>query len=261
MNQKIEFHYPDGYTHGDIALSQKGWSYSPDDSHFGVWIREAHNICHDSDFVHWCLSSVKTLFSATIVDVGANIGTHTCGYLQIAKKVISIEPFHTSFECLKRNVLKQISNCVHAPSFTGICGAAGRTDDLLHLEIDPKNHGASRISDTGQAVYALGLDALCSGEDISLIKIDAEGYEGEIIVGGSFKAGPLASWRDKDRPSIIIEVNHHALKLQGWNQDGLFGYLREIGYHTLGRWPQELDSLTYEQLKDVPQYDIHCAPA
>jgi FkbM family methyltransferase len=260
MNQTIEFHYPEGWTHGTIATSEEGWSYSPDDSHFGVWIRQAHDICHDSKFVYWCLSSVKDLLSATIVDVGANIGTHTCGYLQVAKKVISIEPFHTSFECLKRNVLKQLSTCVHAPSFTGVCGAAGRRDELLYLEVDPKNHGASRIAETGQAVYGLGLDAICAGEDISLIKIDAEGYEGEIL-SGSGTGGPLAIWRGTERPNLVIEVNHGALKSQGWSQDRLFDYLYEIHYKPLGLWPQELDSLTYEELKDVPQYDIHCAPA
>jgi FkbM family methyltransferase len=260
MSQQIEFHYPDGYTHGDIALSQEGWSYSPDDSHFGVWIREAHSICHDANFVSWCTSEVRS--GSTIIDVGANIGTHTCGYLEVAKAVISIEPFSTSFECLKRNVLKKIVTCRHNPSFYGICGAVGSDIGTLNLEVEPFNHGASRIGPTGVTVLSLTLDSVGSVvpvRDVSLIKIDAEGYEGEIL-SGSGASGPLAVWRRSERPNLVIEVNHGALKAQGWSQDRLFAYLSQIRYYPTSRWPQELDSLTYDQLKGVPQYDIHCAP-
>jgi len=96
----------------------------------------------------------------------------------------------------------------------------------------------------------------CGLVDISLIKIDAEGSEGEILLGAKeFVLSPK-----RYRPSIILEVNHAALERQGWSQDRLFDQLRSMDYTVLSRWPEEYNKLSFEQLKGVPQYDVHCVP-
>jgi FkbM family methyltransferase len=274
MIQKLEFIVPSYYSHGDIARTDEGWSYSPSDTHFGVWIREAKTISHDHKFLDWCVSAKWANDTGIFVDIGANIGTHSCLYASYADVLMCAEPFPTSFECLRRNLLRKASQLGDRPHIIAYCGAIGWASDESYFIDAEGNHGASHIADemafSGIKVPMTTLDNFYWSSTVltfprkveypsaSLIKIDAEGYEGNILESGERILNPELG---KKRPALILEVNHNALARYGWSQDRLFDYLRTIGYSPLGRWPEKLIGLTYEQLKDEPQYDIHCAPA
>jgi FkbM family methyltransferase len=249
----LRFHYPENYSHDEIALSEEGWSYSPEDTHFGVWIRKAGTIIHDIYFVHWIVSKISDKPIGTIIEVGANIGTHSCAYMRMCDHLICFEPFGTSFECLHRNILKQ---SVYSPmcSVDAYCAAAGAQSGAEGLTIDA-NHGASHITPsvmTENLIRCFPLDDFNPQKSVRLIKIDAEGFEPMVLIGAQ-------NLIEQHHPEIVLEVNHGALARYGYNQDSLVHILHKMGYHACGVWPLDIGT-SIDQLQDTPQYDIHFRP-
>lgn len=253
----LKFHYPDEYSHDEIAQSAEGWSYSPEDTHFGVWIREAHAIWHDRPFLDWINSKLgdNDRPLGTIIEVGANIGTHSCAYMEMCDHLICFEPFTTSFECLRRNILVQ---SVHSRwcSVDAYCAATGERAGKAQFIKDP-NHGASHIMPTvgpyiPPLVRMLALDDFNPQKNVRLIKIDAEGYEPFVLLGAQ-------NLIEHHKPEIVLEVNHGALARYGHNQTSLFRILEKMGYEGRGVWPPYIGTYT-SQLQETPQYDIHFSP-
>lgn len=255
-NTTLRFHYPENYAHGEISLSDAGWSYSPEDSHFGVWIREAGWIIHDRNFVNWILSTISDKPLGTIIEVGANIGTHSCAYMAMCNHLICFEPFTTSFECLHRNILKQ---SIHSDrcSVDAYCAGAGAELSHERFEVEP-NHGAShimmkKVPFLEPTVTCFPLDHFNPQKGVRLIKIDAEGFEPLVLLG----AEQLIAHH---RPEIVLEVNHGALNRYGYDQETLLRIMRKMEYQVAGVWPLGFDSKNELELLQVPQYDVHFRP-
>jgi len=125
--------------------------------------------------------------NSVCIDVGANIGYYTLLMAEIAKKVYAIEPDQKCFEILKKNVEENnLKNVVL------INKAASNKKEKKYLVRDKNNQGNNRIKpnpskspfDKGDFVLAETLDNMLINEQkISLIKIDTQGWETEVIEG------------------------------------------------------------------------------
>jgi len=116
--------------------------------------------------------------------VGANIGYYTILAAERVKKVYAIEPEQKCFEILKKNVEENnLKNVVL------INKAASDKREKKYLVRDEENLGNSRISVTRNEkvdtrVLTETLDNLLINEQyISLIKVDTQGWEPEVISG------------------------------------------------------------------------------
>ena len=129
---------------------------------------------------------------SVVVDVGANIGYYTMLAAKVVKKVYAIEPDKKCFEILKKNVRENnLKNVVL------INKAASDKREKKYLIRDEENLGNSRIKPTPNPsldkegntnnkniIYADTLDNILVNEQIiSLIKIDTQGWEPEVILG------------------------------------------------------------------------------
>jgi len=124
----------------------------------------------------------------TVIDVGANIGAHTMGLArQVGESgcVLAFEPQRIVFQALCANIaLNSLENvaCYWA--------AMGTEKGFITVpEVDPtcsNNFGGVSISDvvTGIEVPCFVLDQFVEVPHISLIKIDVEGMEIDVIKGG-----------------------------------------------------------------------------
>jgi FkbM family methyltransferase len=117
------------------------------------------------------------------VDIGANIGSYTV----LASKVVgansfAIEPVPKTFGYLHRNInLNEISSLVDSR-----CCAVGRNHGLLKFssDLDTTNRVVdSNYSGSSIEVPVQTLDRMMEQLQPTLIKIDVEGFESEVIAG------------------------------------------------------------------------------
>lgn len=138
------------------------------------------------------------------IDVGANVGAYTLLASGGCKsRTIAIEPMPKTFVKLEANVkLNNLSNLVECLNI-----GLGAREEVLNFVETPQselNHvaglGENPIN-SQKAVKVVPLDSLMSTLKPSLIKIDVEGYELEVLNGAD---NCLA---DKTLKAILIELN------------------------------------------------------
>lgn len=183
----------------------------------------------------------QTAFMASIVeaddvcvDVGANFGWYTTLMGSKAKKTFAFEPLARSFEFLSRNVELNSLNGRAIPKNA----AVGAEPGSIRLVIDGSENesGLAHVAGPGesgsQEVELVTLDSELSENigQISLMKMDVEGSEIEVIRGASKVLGC-------DNPPVIVaEANNEALVHLGSSRDELCSLIRSHGY--------EIDALT-----------------
>lgn len=149
------------------------------------------------------------------VDVGANVGSYTILAGAAAKAIcVSFEPSPDSFEALARNVeLNNISERV-----TLVRSAVGEVPGRARLTsgLGPMNHiisGGHRAE--GNEVEVVTLDSAVGALRPTLMKIDVEGFEAEILRGGArLLESPdlLAAIIERNEVGHSAESGHLAVK-------------------------------------------------
>jgi FkbM family methyltransferase len=155
----------------------------------------------------------------TVIDIGANIGLFTfllSDLVGLKGKVYSYEPCAVSFEKLNKN--KQLNNLKNVEIFQL---GMGSKEDTLEIHFHPQQCGLSsiveRVSENciSEKITITTLDRLSSEliGKTSFIKIDTEGYESEVLMGG-------INLLQKDRPVLYLELggkyqqaSHKALEI------------------------------------------------
>jgi FkbM family methyltransferase len=156
----------------------------------------------------WCESELALLFQvikpgAIVLDVGANIGTHTVAlarHVTAAGAVYAFEPQRLTFQLLCANVaLNALTNvvCLHAAA----SDMPGRT---LIPALDPRtanNFGGlpAQGHETGEDVRVMRLDDLKLAQ-CNVIKVDVEGMETGVLAGARQTIRKL-------RPVLFVENN------------------------------------------------------
>jgi len=133
--------------------------------------------------------------NSVVVDVGANIGYYTLLMARVAKKVYAIEPDKDCFEILKKNVKENnLKNVVLLN-----IGASDKKGKK-YLMRDEKNQGNSKINDkNGETILTRTLDNMLINEQkISLIKVDTQGWETQVIEGAK-------KIIKRDQPTLFLE--------------------------------------------------------
>jgi len=127
-----------------------------------------------------------------MIEVGANIGTHTI-YASLEhdfERIISLEPDPRSFEFLEMNIaLNNLSDKAEAFQV-----AAGSHNSLMKFKQEERNRGFSRITSNNSStvemieVEVVAIDDFLSKiqvmeKDINFFWIDVEGYELNVLKG------------------------------------------------------------------------------
>jgi FkbM family methyltransferase len=172
----------------------------------------------------------------TVIDIGANIGTHTLWFANKVGEdglVLAFEPQRLIFQTLCANMaINSIQNvdCKHM----GV-GSAQKLVDVPPLDPTvPNNFGALSIKNqtVGDKV------AICKIDDIGLprcdfIKIDVEGMEPEVLMGGLNTIMKL-------RPYLYMEIDREE------NTPLIMTILDELGY-TIERHNPPFYSADYKE--------------
>lgn len=176
-----------------------------------------------------------------VVDVGANIGFFTCLFAQavgLRGRVIAFDPTPLVFRQLKRNIeANRLTDRVTCRN-VGLSDKAGRAilncfpeGNEVYNSFGAKTPFDSSISVESQIEVEIStLDIVLkeffpaeSTADL-FIKIDVEGYEQNVLMGG------LASLRNLKNCSLMIELYEPAAKQCGNSTTQTIAALREVGF-------------------------------
>jgi FkbM family methyltransferase len=200
-----------------------------DDRYFTRWVKETGRLDHHQGFLRAILPHLR----GTVLDVGANIGTHTHFYLSHADYVHAFEPSPEAFECLAHNCPGAILHNV----------AVGSAPGHVSMGVaEHGNYGANyTVPSSSPAIPVITIDSL-NLPACDFIKIDVEGDEIEVLLGATATI-------TKYRPVLCIECNEHTLIRKGLTGNDLVAHLNLLGYTHSIRKPEDISC------------DLICLPA
>ncbi|MEZ4801897.1 MAG: FkbM family methyltransferase [Gelidibacter sp.] len=134
------------------------------------------------------------------IDVGANVGSYTIlGSNERGAETISIEPIPQTFEILQQNVrLNEVTSLVTCKNI-----GMGNENGILKFtkSLDTVNHVAKDYDTDTVNVKVERFDEFITLHKPTLIKIDVEGFETEVLNGMKIALA------DEHLKAIIIELN------------------------------------------------------
>lgn len=134
------------------------------------------------------------------VDIGANVGTYSIlASAEIKSKTLAIEPVPSTYKNLIDNILiNQMQDRISSMNI-GLGSKKGKLKFTKSL--DSVNHVATENEKDTIEVEINTLDSILLGVTPSLIKIDVEGYETEVLLGAN------KTLENDKLKAIIIELN------------------------------------------------------
>jgi FkbM family methyltransferase len=164
---------------------------------------------------------------SVLFDVGANFGYYAITLADALGqdcRVFAFEPFPSTYSHLRRHIeLNALDDVIRAYP-VALADKAG----FARMAMDNRNSGAAALSDSDgiERVEVSTLDNFCAAHAIDrldLLKVDVEGYEERLLIGGAETIARLS-------PLIFIELNPPALARAGSTVDRVVARLREHGY-------------------------------
>lgn len=139
----------------------------------------------------------------TFVDVGANLGIWSISLSPFFKNIIAFEPSLRNRECLEKN----LNNRGEIRPF-----AVSNVEGIAYFSDAVKNCGDSKLVDpnskTKKNQYEVNLVTLDNQQitDCSLIKIDVQGHEFQVVLGAEKLITEQMPW-------VIFEINEDIDKI------------------------------------------------
>ena len=168
-----------------------------------------------------------------VLDIGANLGLYTVLFSRLVGEsgwVTAIEPDPELFETLKTNC--QINSLSNVTLYNVAAGSSSSVGVLARSLV---NAGDSRMS-PGHAselrrsveVRVVTIDEIAAGERVDFIKIDVQGWEGEVIRG----MHQVLTYN----PAVQIRFEYwpYGLRAAGSDPIALLGALENYGFQV---WP------------------------
>lgn len=141
----------------------------------------------------------ESLKNGLVLDIGANIGNHTLYFCQEcdAEFVHCFEPIASTRKMLKKNIeINNLSNRV-AIHQEAIGAQTGRAKVASY---DESNIGSTAlVTENAGEIPIIRIDDMAFNKEISLIKIDVEGFELQVLKGGMKTIS-------QNTPYIMIEI-------------------------------------------------------
>lgn len=156
------------------------------------------------------------------VDAGANVGSYTLLAASTGARCISFEPVPQTHEKLLTNV--RLNGFLERVEAVNACLGARAGVVLFTIDIDTENH-VTRDGYAGATleVPILTLDDVLSGKHATIVKVDVEGYETEVIRGAT------SLLQDRPPDAFVVEIND-ASHRYGSSEDAFLSILGQFGY-------------------------------
>lgn len=165
----------------------------------------------------------------TCIDIGAHFGLFSILFAKYFQcKVYSFEPTPYTQKILARNItLNHVE-----PNIEIIPKAVSLKDDVCTFYIqDRQEDVANSLIDyhhsnehkTPYRVQVTSIDSFAKDKQIDFIKIDAEGEELQVLIGGK-------NTIEKHRPKMLLSLHPAAMKARGDSLKMIWNLLKKYGY-------------------------------
>jgi FkbM family methyltransferase len=182
--------------------------------------------------------------SDLFIDAGANVGVYTIlASGAVGGHTISIEPIPCTYARLAANIrINDIASRVMSYNI-----GLGRANGTLRFttDLDTCNHVVTDSNQGGHTIEVpvRPLDEILGGKTPTLIKIDVEGWESEVLTGAQ------ATLQQRSLLGLIIEMNSKGKELNP-NEQSVKDCLTHHGFHPYAYAPftRQLVPLTSKNL-------------
>lgn len=171
------------------------------------------------------VSWIQEFKTGAILDVGANIGNHTCFFARYFRQVVAFEPNPVSYRLLQANIaLNSLNNVIIRK-----VGLSDQSADLTFVQTRGNLGGSGFFeanNDRNDVKSVLRveigdseLNKIDINVPIRMIKVDVEGHEYPALKG-------LKNTIEVNKPILMFEIHPFSAN----NGVALFDYLRDLGY-------------------------------
>jgi FkbM family methyltransferase len=202
MQKVLDWWLPDGETHLPEWLANEKNKLTLNG-------RAAYQGKKQSEVIAMCKKA------RTALDIGGHVGLWSYNLSHSFNSVHAFEPVKNHRDCFTKNVLEHRGNVtLHA------C-ALGSKEGSVSIDTPIESSGDSRVSGSGD-IPLKTLDSF-KLKEVDLIKIDCEGYELFVLMGG------VKTIREC-RPVIIVEQKPDNAQHFGLGEKEAVSYLKGLGY-------------------------------
>jgi FkbM family methyltransferase len=207
----------------------------------------ALHVVQRGEFHDWDTAKFITKFlraGDSFVDVGANIGLYTLPAAAKKARVVAVEPSAKNRSRLEENLAVNGLTSVKIEA----CALGETVGEMAFCDADALAH--VELAGNGPRVPVRTLDSILPEGEISLLKVDVEGFELSVFKGAerAMRAGYL--------PVILFEMNH-SYERYGVTEAEIFGFLRSHGYQ-IARYEHDTRQLVTHGLEgDVVAFTPH----
>ncbi len=188
--------------------------------------------------------SELVLPSATVLDIGANVGAHTLHLAQCvgpAGKVLAFEPTKFAYLKLIRNL--ELNPQLNSRVFPYNCflAASDKTEvppaiysswplngtaalNLADEDFHAKHLGLAMSTEMAHARTIDSVLIDCGNPRVQLVKLDVDGFECDIFRGGKMLL-------QESRPIFVMELAPYVLEERGTSLSELFDVFASYDYH------------------------------
>lgn len=220
-----------------------------DDPAIASEMKENGNKLYEGAMLEWIYKNIP--HGGTMLDCGSNVGNHALAFSFMAGKVIAIEPVMHNYELLIQNILtNHRGNIIPLNIGMGVAPEFGYISKEPHMrwsecEIQLLKNSNNQIrfmrleenKAVGGVVPVLSIDDLRL-ENVTLIKVDCEGMEFDVIEGA------LRTIK-RCKPELFIETFllktrreiDEMLKPLGYEMIECYNYAPTYHYSASGKYP------------------------
>lgn len=188
--------------------TRAGTMYVPDNDCGQYWWLVNTGASPEDEFIEAICDLLDARPKGTAVDVGANFGCWTLPLAAHAHSVIAIEPQRCCIELIARSVAA--NRLANVRMVNAAAGARAGRIMVPELDIEhATNFGGITLGIPHheqpdapmREVQVVPLDTVLNGEPVSFIKIDVEGFEGQVLEGA--RATIV-----RCKPILLVETDH-----------------------------------------------------
>ena len=163
------------------------------------------------------IKELQQFATGVVLDVGANVGSHSVNFAETAEQVHAFEPQPRTFNNLCANLCIHV--CPNVKPHNVALGSYNGETQIGDFDISEEHFSMGAFVGSGTLKIPIRTIDSYFFSPVNFIKIDTEGYEFEILRGATITL-------KRESPIVFVEIHINELI------DPIIAFMEELGYQT-----------------------------